>query len=261
MASKTLSDVPEEGDSYPSGLSIDSRSPYSHAHTTGSSSTFHGGDRGDRGSVSSLSNISINPPRSPGPNGPRRPSSRVHPGGEAASVRSEQLRDVSSSSSLRKQALESNGARNGKDTDASSLADGVGASAGSKKEREATSGKSGRTTSSSSKRGVTSSQSIARFPGAQPGDRHYRSTPKLPNDPDAPEAPATALYWSPLPVHGVIPNKGLRAHTVNIIDSVAWVFGGCDERGCWAEVWCLDVGVCCVHRHGPYLAYAHYTVG
>ncbi|KAI0789187.1 galactose oxidase [Abortiporus biennis] len=48
------------------------------------------------------------------------------------------------------------------------------------------------------------------------------------------------MYWSKAPVYGVMPAHGMRAHSVTLIDSVAWIFGGCDERGCWKDVWCFN---------------------
>lgn len=34
----------------------------------------------------------------------------------------------------------------------------------------------------------------------------------------------------------------MRAHTVTLVDNIAWLFGGCDEKGCARDVWCCDVG-------------------
>ncbi|CDO70419.1 hypothetical protein BN946_scf184999.g60 [Trametes cinnabarina] len=35
---------------------------------------------------------------------------------------------------------------------------------------------------------------------------------------------------------------GLRAHTVTLVDNVAWLFGGCDERTCWRDLFCFNTG-------------------
>ncbi|KIO16174.1 hypothetical protein M407DRAFT_57006, partial [Tulasnella calospora MUT 4182] len=26
-----------------------------------------------------------------------------------------------------------------------------------------------------------------------------------------------------------------------MVDNIAWIFEGCDERGCWRDVWCFDI--------------------
>ncbi|OSD03716.1 galactose oxidase [Trametes coccinea BRFM310] len=48
------------------------------------------------------------------------------------------------------------------------------------------------------------------------------------------------MHWSRAPVYGNMPPRGLRAHTVTLIDNVAWLFGGCDERTCWRDVFCFN---------------------
>lgn len=52
----------------------------------------------------------------------------------------------------------------------------------------------------------------------------------------------TLMYWSRAPVWGTLPGHALRAHSVTMIDHVAWVFGGCDENTCFNDLWCLDTG-------------------
>ncbi|KIP09449.1 hypothetical protein PHLGIDRAFT_86732 [Phlebiopsis gigantea 11061_1 CR5-6] len=47
------------------------------------------------------------------------------------------------------------------------------------------------------------------------------------------------MYWSRAPVYGFLPTHGLRAHTATLLDGVAWIFGGCDEKGCWKDAWCF----------------------
>lgn len=34
--------------------------------------------------------------------------------------------------------------------------------------------------------------------------------------------------------------RAFRAHTVTLVDHVAWLFGGCDDKGCWKDVYCFD---------------------
>ncbi|KAF7320925.1 hypothetical protein HMN09_00179200 [Mycena chlorophos] len=67
-----------------------------------------------------------------------------------------------------------------------------------------------------------------------------KSSPKLPHDVDAEPAPSTALYWSKAPVFGTMPVRLMRSHTVTLIDSTAWLFGGCDDKDCGRDVFCFD---------------------
>ncbi|KAG9311086.1 galactose oxidase [Chiua virens] len=67
-----------------------------------------------------------------------------------------------------------------------------------------------------------------------------RNTPRLPHSDDVPITPATHMYWSRAPVHGTVPNRNMRAHTVTLVDNVAWLFGGCDDKGCWKDIYCFD---------------------
>jgi hypothetical protein len=72
--------------------------------------------------------------------------------------------------------------------------------------------------------------------------RKFRHYPHLPHDNHVEPVPATGMYWSLAPVHGLLPNRGWRAHTVNLVDTVAWIFGGCDDRGGWQDLWLFDTG-------------------
>lgn len=74
-------------------------------------------------------------------------------------------------------------------------------------------------------------------------EQRIRMTPRLPHSDDVPIAPATIMYWSRAPVHGTLPMHNMRAHTVTLVDNVAWVFGGCDDKGCWRDIYCLDIGM------------------
>ncbi|EIW76831.1 galactose oxidase [Coniophora puteana RWD-64-598 SS2] len=67
-----------------------------------------------------------------------------------------------------------------------------------------------------------------------------RLEPRLPNDYKAVPVPATNMYWSRAPTHGLLPSRPTRAHTATLVDSTVWLFGGCDERGCCADVWTFD---------------------
>ncbi|KAJ7186295.1 hypothetical protein GGX14DRAFT_618506 [Mycena pura] len=68
-----------------------------------------------------------------------------------------------------------------------------------------------------------------------------KSSPRLPHDADAEPAPSTALYWSKAPVFGTIPVRIMRAHTVTLVDTTAWLFGGCDDKDCGKDVFCFDI--------------------
>jgi hypothetical protein len=71
-----------------------------------------------------------------------------------------------------------------------------------------------------------------------------RPTPRLVYDKDAEQAPSTGMYWSRAPVYGAVPNRTMRAHSVTAIDNVLWLFGGCDDRESWKDIYCLNVGAC-----------------
>ena len=71
-----------------------------------------------------------------------------------------------------------------------------------------------------------------------------RLLPYLPHSKDSEVAATVQMYWSKAPVWGTMPNHGMRAHSVTLVDSVAWIFGGCDERGCWKDLWLFNTGAC-----------------
>ncbi|EON98549.1 putative rab9 effector protein with kelch motifs protein [Phaeoacremonium minimum UCRPA7] len=57
--------------------------------------------------------------------------------------------------------------------------------------------------------------------------------------PDVPAAPSSGMYWSRAPVSGH-PHTALRAHTTTLVGSSVYVFGGCDSRACFNELYVLD---------------------
>jgi hypothetical protein len=73
--------------------------------------------------------------------------------------------------------------------------------------------------------------------------RHL-ATPALPAAKVSP-ASSYSLYWSLTPIWGRLPPRGMRAHTATLIGTHIWVFGGCDQRGCFRDVWRLDVETFC----------------
>ncbi|KAL2134145.1 hypothetical protein VTI74DRAFT_907 [Chaetomium olivicolor] len=57
--------------------------------------------------------------------------------------------------------------------------------------------------------------------------------------PDVPAAPSSGMYWSRAPVSGS-PHTALRAHTTTLVGSNVYIFGGCDSRACFNELYVLD---------------------
>ncbi|KAF3931188.1 hypothetical protein ABW19_dt0204939 [Dactylella cylindrospora] len=74
------------------------------------------------------------------------------------------------------------------------------------------------------------------------GRRHPPSLePPLP-DPLAPRvepAPASGMYWYKAFSHG-IPSVALRAHTCTLIGSSIYIFGGCDSKACFNDLYVFD---------------------
>ncbi|CAG8663312.1 15340_t:CDS:10, partial [Cetraspora pellucida] len=69
------------------------------------------------------------------------------------------------------------------------------------------------------------------------GRRNYQEP--IPQAPPVPPAPAPSMYWSKMRTHGKIP-KALRAHTVNLVGELMYVFGGCDSRTCFNSIYIFD---------------------
>ncbi|KAH8813329.1 hypothetical protein F5884DRAFT_673026 [Xylogone sp. PMI_703] len=70
----------------------------------------------------------------------------------------------------------------------------------------------------------------------------YIAAPPLPDPKTAPNvqpAPASGMYWSRAPVSGAS-HTNVRAHTTTLIGSNIYVFGGCDSRSCFNELYVLD---------------------
>ncbi|KAK7984910.1 kelch domain-containing protein [Apiospora saccharicola] len=57
--------------------------------------------------------------------------------------------------------------------------------------------------------------------------------------PDVPAAPSSGMYWSRAPVSGAA-HTPLRAHTTTLVGSNVYIFGGCDSRACFNELYVLD---------------------
>lgn len=59
------------------------------------------------------------------------------------------------------------------------------------------------------------------------------------------QAPAPSMYWSRSPVHGIAPRRPFRAHSATLGDETVYLFGGCDPKGCFRELWTFDTETMC----------------
>ena len=71
----------------------------------------------------------------------------------------------------------------------------------------------------------------------------FRANPRLPHEKDVESAPSTVMYWSRAPVWGTIPMRTMRAHTVTLVDTTIWLFGGCDDHDKARDIYCFDIGM------------------
>ncbi|KAF9267997.1 galactose oxidase [Marasmius fiardii PR-910] len=49
------------------------------------------------------------------------------------------------------------------------------------------------------------------------------------------------MYWSRAPVWGLCPTRTMRGHTATLVNDIAWVFGGCDDKDTAKDLYCFDV--------------------
>lgn len=100
-----------------------------------------------------------------------------------------------------------------------------------------------RTASSSTGAGGAGSSSKGKESGSLPPLRTQPTAfPPLQDPetaPDVPAAPSSGMYWSRAPVSGA-GHTALRAHTTTLIGSNIYIFGGCDSRACFNELYVLD---------------------
>lgn len=100
-----------------------------------------------------------------------------------------------------------------------------------------------RSTSAIAPKAPPSEHSPSPLPPVQPPSRGlsvpYPSLPDPKLAPDVLPAPASGMYWSLAPVSGSS-HTSLRAHTSTLIGSNVYVFGGCDARSCFNELYVLD---------------------
>ncbi|KAF9546445.1 galactose oxidase [Agrocybe pediades] len=98
-----------------------------------------------------------------------------------------------------------------------------------------------RSTSTSSAAPATGSNSKQRTAHAPAPPPPLKQTlPKMPHDKDIELVPSAHMYWSKAPSWGTPPNRILRAHTVTLVDSTAWILGGCDDKDSAKDIYCLD---------------------
>jgi hypothetical protein len=50
------------------------------------------------------------------------------------------------------------------------------------------------------------------------------------------------MHWSRAPVSGLLPTRHLRAHSMTLVDSTIWIFGGTDDSDSRDDVYTLDTG-------------------
>ncbi|KAI0126434.1 hypothetical protein BJ170DRAFT_405878 [Xylariales sp. AK1849] len=112
-----------------------------------------------------------------------------------------------------------------------------------------------RSTSAIASKPSSTSMQALRKPTAAPRPRgSYTAFPALQDPktaPDVPAAPSSGMYWSRPPVSGA-PHTPLRAHTMTLIASNIFVFGGCDSRACFNELYVLDADS--FHWSSPHVA-------
>ncbi|KAH8797177.1 galactose oxidase [Flagelloscypha sp. PMI_526] len=69
-----------------------------------------------------------------------------------------------------------------------------------------------------------------------------KPVPKLYFDTRAAPVSSMLMHWAKAPVHGSLPLRSMRAHTVTLANDnkTAWIFGGCDEKECASDVYMFD---------------------
>ncbi|ORZ25700.1 hypothetical protein BCR42DRAFT_13029 [Absidia repens] len=54
-------------------------------------------------------------------------------------------------------------------------------------------------------------------------------------------APAAGMYWSRTITYGRAPSRPLRAHSANMVGEMMYVFGGCNQKTCFNQLYILDM--------------------
>ncbi|KAH9915345.1 uncharacterized protein B0H18DRAFT_1018353 [Fomitopsis serialis] len=228
----TLSEVSEDSISVvsvPGRGSPGPRSPYYHAALSGSTSTFKAPAAATLSTTSLGTAMTSTSSRTPA--GPRSPSVTVRPAtSRSASDTSSNAANGRSTPAVRGPGTprpESPVPSKGKERDGEKEREGQREKPRDReRDREKGRDRTGRNT-----------KSVA---NAGPPVPRIRNTPHLPHAKDVEFAPATLMYWSRAPVYGFLPQHGVRAHSVTLVDNVAWLFGGCDEKGCWRDIYLFN---------------------
>jgi N-acetylneuraminic acid mutarotase len=99
------------------------------------------------------------------------------------------------------------------------------------------------TSAIASKPNTSQTTSHSRKPSTIPRPRGpYAPFPPLQEPksaPDVPPAPSSGMYWSRAPTSGAS-HTPLRAHTMTLVGNNIFVFGGCDSRACFNELYVFD---------------------
>ncbi|KAG6823525.1 hypothetical protein H0H92_009902 [Tricholoma furcatifolium] len=98
--------------------------------------------------------------------------------------------------------------------------------------------------SSSSTLTTTSTASKSRKPTPGLSGPKIKTIPTLPHDKNAESVPSTAMHFSRAPVYGAVPQRGMRAHTMTLVDNIAWLVGGVDDKDAnkdMKDMYCFDI--------------------
>lgn len=237
-----LSDVPEDSVLSPSRGSsrtaMASNSPYMHPSLSTSSSTFK---YPATASTSSLASAVARQPM-----GPRNPGSTR--GASTASLHTLdpgiQPPGTPTAGSSTSSPTAGSVARRKKSTN--SVRDPKGERAAERAERSEKRKEQERTEKGDEKETDAKDKKDPTKKGAKGGknatdEKPRKTTPSMPHSNSIEPAPPTLMYWSKAPVCGLQLPK-VRAHTVTLIDHIAWLFGGCDEKGCFKDLWWFNTG-------------------
>jgi len=69
----------------------------------------------------------------------------------------------------------------------------------------------------------------------------------LPNGSDDELIPMPMIHWIDAPVLGSYTTCGFGPDTVTLTGGVLWIFGSFDNRACFNDGWCLNIGAWCSH--------------
>ncbi|KAF5393683.1 hypothetical protein D9757_000343 [Collybiopsis confluens] len=229
----------ESVSSFATSTSADSRSVFSISdiETAGSGSTTPNSI--NNMPKSSLSNVPEHGPFTPTtPVTPLPPNSHLHlHNNDNNSPNSPYINGSSSTSASLSSTTLAGGTKEGKSSGGSGSGSGRRSASGSSR-KPASSSSSRRSGADSSSRTTSLGRSSSTSTLTA-----VRSIPRMAHlhEKDVPIAPSTLMYWSRAPVYGQCPTRSMRGHTVTLVDSTAWVFGGCDDKETARDIYCFDV--------------------